>query len=34
MVSVGNDDEDTKALSGTDDVDRGKEGMCSGILGT
>ena len=34
MVVDGSDDEDTKAFSGTDDVDREKEGMCSGILGT
>ena len=34
MVLVGNDDEDTKAFSGMNDVDREKEGMCRGILGT
>ena len=34
MVSAGSDDEDTKAFSRTDDIDREKEGMCSGILGT
>ena len=32
MVSVGSDDEDTKAFPGRDDVDREKEGMCNGIL--
>ena len=34
MVSVGSDDESTETFSRTDDVDRKKEGMCSGILGT
>ena len=34
MVVDGSDDEDTKAFSGIDDVDKEKEGMCNGILGT
>ena len=34
MVSTGSDDESTETFSRTDDVDRKKEGMCSGILGT
>ena len=34
MVLAGSDDESTNTFSGTNDVDREKEGMCSGILGT
>ena len=34
MVSAGSDDESTNTFSGMDDVDKEKEGMCSGILGT
>ena len=34
MVSIGSDDEDTKAFPRTNDIDREKEGMWSGILGT
>ena len=33
MVSSGSDDESSETFSGTDDVDREKEGMCNGILG-
>ena len=34
MALAGIDDESTQTFSRTDDVDREKQGMCSGILGT